>query len=82
MHDYFQIAGTYDINSGTMMLYVNGEEGQSSSYADPQELETNHDVLIGGSDSMLYSGLMSCLIIYDRPLQAEEMQDMSVCPYG
>ena len=74
VNQWHYVGVSYDHNSGTATLWVNGKDVQQMSL-EKMELSTDRDIQIGSGQGKgdSFQGRISCLQIYDRALTREEV---------
>ena len=79
---WYYVAAMYDYNAQELRLSVNGDVSVENKPR--MELPTDTDYYFGidAQFSNSYAGRMSCLQIYDRALDAQEILDKEICPSG
>ena len=84
LNQWYYIAAVYDSNIGKMMLYVNEELAKETTINDVFMLNTAGSVWVGTNPdkNKYFSGKISCIQIFDRPLTKEQIHEGVVCPTG
>ncbi len=72
------VAMTYDYTGGAGKVYIDGNE-KNSVQIGKNIMKTDEDIEVGGGN---FTGLISCLRIYDRALTRQEINDAKACPLG
>ena len=78
---WYHVGGTYDFNTGLAHLFVDGKQGAISGTPKTDMLATDSAIYLGaiGTVSDNFKGRVSCLQIFDRPLQLNEIDDLKKC---
>lgn len=78
---WYHVGGTYNYNTGLARLFVDGKQGDVSSTPRTDMLATDSAIYLGaiGTVTDNFKGRVSCLQIFDRPLQLNEIDDLKKC---
>lgn len=78
------IAATFDYNTATAKIFIDGKEAGKFVFAKQRLIETSQDVRLGNiaERGFNFKGLISCVQVYDRALTASEIGQKRQCPAG
>ena len=79
---WYHVGGTYDYNTGLAYLFVNGTQRAVSDTPTKDMLETDvSGVYLGAISGVAehFKGRVSCVQIFDRALEADELEDLKEC---
>ncbi|XP_067038773.1 uncharacterized protein [Acropora muricata] len=81
LNEWNQVGATYDNNTGVAQLWHNGKMVKSRNIGQIQ-LATQYPIRIGArdGDDRRFSGKISCLQIYDKALDEQQIGSLKSCP--
>lgn len=81
MNTWNQVGATYDRNTGVAQLWHDGKMVKSRNIGQI-ELATNSPIRLGArkGDERYFEGKISCVQIYDKALNEEEIGELRNCP--
>ena len=81
LNDWNQVGATYDNTTGVAQLWHNGKMVKSRNIGQIK-LATQYPIRIGArdGDDRRYAGKISCLQIYDKALDEQQIGNLKSCP--
>ena len=82
-NQWYHAGVTYDYVTGVANLYIDGEMTNSRTFTNQRKLATSADLYLGAIDNQNlpdFQGAISCLYIYDRAINEQEITDTMTCP--